>query len=310
MKKLGYALCLLLAATSSASALELGFSGMARMTGDSYLVVQDKKVFETGDRVGIFQLSADGQQHYTPLQIDNWRDPDGPSSDLESVCQLPGSQNQYLLAESGYWDGKFGRIFRVELNGTQANVLQVYHVPKLIPSGKGKHGDNFEGMLCAKMGANTLVILGERGGSKAYRHGVLRIGVLQPTSIDWQHYAEQAVKVKAPKSWRTAKYRSISDLYLDNDGIIWAVATQDAGDNGPFRSVVYAAARLAQNSSKTPLEALKHAAAAWPIDGFKVEALAAPNVNVPGSVMSIGTEDEHFGGVWRPLFPSQNGTDD
>ncbi|QSX34419.1 hypothetical protein JYB87_03975 [Shewanella avicenniae] len=304
MNKLAYSLLASWLLSSSAFAVELGFSGMTQMQADRYLVVQDKKVFQAGERLGIFQLNSAGEQQYTPIVINDWRDSDGQSSDLESVCKLPGTQAQYLLAESGYWDGKFGRIFRVQLQDNHAEVLQVYHLPKLIPSGEHTKGDNFEGMLCTQVGDDTLVIIGERGGSKAYRHGVLRVGVLQADNIDWQRYAEQSYQVKVPKAWRPAKYRSISDLYLDEQGIIWAAATQDGGDNGPFRSLVYAAAKLAQTSHSALFTEPKKQPQ-WQIEGLKVEALAAPNPHIAHSIMSIGSEDEHYGGVWRPLFAQE-----
>jgi|GEM_PF-4849979 len=40
---------------------------------------------------------------------------------------------------------------------------------------------------------------------------------------------------------------------------------------------------------------------AWRLDGLKVEVLAGPAA-IPGSVLSIATDDEHYGGVWRPLY--------
>jgi len=38
------------------------------------------------------------------------------------------------------------------------------------------------------------------------------------------------------------------------------------------------------------------------LSGLKVEAIAGPAKNAPDSKYSIATDDEHFGGIWRPLF--------
>ncbi|MGC1952373.1 MAG: hypothetical protein WA970_07355, partial [Gammaproteobacteria bacterium] len=40
------------------------------------------------------------------------------------------------------------------------------------------------------------------------------------------------------------------------------------------------------------------------VDGLKVEALAAPSPAITGSVLSIATDDEPYGGLWRPLYDS------
>jgi hypothetical protein len=80
------------------------------------------------------------------------------------------------------------------------------------------------------------------------------------------------------------------------------VATADHGDNGPFRSIVFRLGTV--TSGRVPPVRLEPSStAAWTIDAMKIEALSAPARAIPGSVMSIGTDDEHFGGVWRALFP-------
>ncbi|QVK22825.1 hypothetical protein KHX94_16730 [Shewanella dokdonensis] len=305
MNKMLFAAALLLAGINCADAVELGFSGMTQMDANTYLVVQDKKVYEPGSRLGVLQVKADGALDYVPLTVSDWKDQDGQSSDLESVCRLPGSANEYLLAESGYWDGKFGRIFQVTLTADTAVVQQVYHVPKIVAGGKGIHGDNFEGMVCIAQGDAVLVVLGERGGSKRYKQGYLRLGVLDKTAktLSWQQYAAQPLEIKAPGRWLHAdKKRTISDLYLDKQGVIWAVATEDGGDQGPFRSVIYQAATVSGQAEQLKVTAVSHPKVQWQVDGFKVESLAAPAANVAGSYLSIGTEDENYGGIWRPLF--------
>ncbi|MDN5370741.1 MAG: hypothetical protein PWP74_2049 [Shewanella sp.] len=293
----------LLGSAKIATAVELGFSGMAQMDANSYLVVQDKKVDEPGSRLGVLQVKPDGVLNYTPLTISDWKDQDGQSSDLESVCHLPGQTNEYLLAESGYWDGKFGRIFQVAVSGDVAIVKQVYHVPKIVAGGKGIHGDNFEGMACIAQGDSVLVVLGERGGNKRYKRGYLRLGVLDTAAgqLSWQQYADHPVEITAPKTDANKK-RTISDLYLDKQGVIWAVATEDGGDQGPFRSVIYQAATVSGPAEQLKVTAVRYSKAQWIVDGFKVESLAGPAANVPNSYMSIGTEDENYGGSWRPLF--------
>jgi len=287
------------------SASEVGFSGMEQIDSGSYLIVHDKKVYENGVRVGLLNLVKGKAPSYSPLTVDDWKHSDGQASDLESVCRIPGKNDEFLLAEAGYWGGQYGRIFHIKLNGRTASVRNVYKIPKIVGSADGVDGDNFEGMVCFKKENTIFVVLGERGGGLTYRNGYLRIGVLNYSgaSLSWKEFLDKPVEIIAPGKWTNPKSkRSISDLYMDSSGVIWAAATEDAGDEGPFKSVIYKAAILTETDSTKPVRALNTKEADWTIDGFKVEALSGPSNLVPGSYMSIGTEDESYMGVWRPLF--------
>ncbi|WP_229529056.1 hypothetical protein [Planctobacterium marinum] len=306
MQKIAYlTLIILLWSFSQAQAVEIGFSGMARINADSFLVVTDKKGYQQGDRLGVLKTRTDAIPEFTAISIADWKHSDGQASDLESVCQIPGKSNEFLLAESGYWKGQFGRLFHIALTIPTAVVKTVYQLPMLTGSDDKIDGDNFEGIVCLEHNRKFYVVLGERGGSEAYPNGVLRIGVLDydRSLLSWDEYQDKAVTVVAPELWGNPQLRrTISDLHLDNQGTVWAVATEDAGDEGPFRSIVYPAASVTDATHSEPLQRVNAPKIFWQIDGFKVEALAAPSVMVPGSVLSIGTEDESYGGTWRPLF--------
>ena len=78
---------------------------------------------------------------------------------------------------------------------------------------------------------------------------------------------------------------------------LWGSAAVDPGDDGPFRSVVYLIGHV--DANQNPPIKLYNSDTYWVIDGFKVEGVAArEDDRLP---LSIGTEDENFGGVWRPL---------
>lgn len=300
-----YLLFVLLLSLNPVNAVEVGFSGMARVGTDSFLVVMDKKGYQPGPRIGLLKTSVDEMPTFSPIEINDWNNDEGQASDLESVCQFPTKDNEFLLAESGYWKGKSGRIFHVELTAQSLLVKQVYKLPLIISNDENVDGDNFEGLVCFARENKIYVVLGERGGSEIYPDGLLRIGILDDEQglISWDVYKDKSLTVVAPKSWGNPQTRrTISDLHLDTEGVIWAVATEDAGDEGPFRSIIYQAAKITDTSDSLPVKIITNPKIAWRIDGFKVEALAAPASTVPGSTMSIGTEDESYGGTWRPLF--------
>ena len=299
------AIALLLFSTLPQASPIPSISGMAKINSETYLAVTDKKAHKKGVRVGILQFNKGAPPQFQPLTDIDWISADGKANDLESVCPYPRKENEYLLAESGYWKGKYGRIFHVTLNNRTLTVLNIYKVPQTIESVSGKNGDNYEGIVCFEKGKTLYVVLGERGGSLFHRNGYLRVGALDQKSnkIDWLTRWEQPIEIIAPSNWNHNKSnRSISDLYLDEDGIIWAVATEDSGDNGPFRSIIYKAAKIPFINPWKPLIKVKHPTAHRVIDGFKIEALSTPLNSIQKSHMLFCTDDETYGGTCRPLF--------
>lgn len=293
---------------TSAAASPIGYSGMEQIDRESYLVVHDLKAHEEGNRIGILKIQKGKSPAYSPVLVNDWKHADGKASDLESVCSLPGKDAEYLLAESGDWEGMYGRIFHVKLKGETAEVLNVYHLP--IFKGRTEadpDGDNYEGMVCIGRADAIFVVMGERGGSKTYRNGVLRIGVLQynKSILSWDDYKNAAIDISAPGYWDNSNIkRSIADLHIDREGVIWAAATEDKDDDeGPFKSVIYRAALVSNQDNPIPVTPITNKQSSWVIDGFKVEALSAPAAAVKGSYMSFATEDEDYPGQWRPLFP-------
>lgn len=282
-----------------------GFSGIAQFDQSTYIVVQDKKVYEDGFRLGSIKIQNDANFEYSEIVVKDWKHQDGQSNDLESICAIPGHKSEFLAAESGYREKKYGRIFHLKINEGQAEVINVYKLPLILDNNDGQEGDNFEGMACFERHSNILVIIGERGGSKAYKQGILRFGVLdyEHSKLNWSKYSNLSLPLSAPGAWQSpTSKRDISDLYLDKNGGLWAAATDDGGDEGPFRSIIYKVG-IVQHESKQPVKLIKPFRASWIIDGFKVEALSGPSNKVHGSFMSFGTEDENFTGNWRPLYP-------
>ncbi|XOV80616.1 MAG: hypothetical protein ACFHVJ_06630 [Aestuariibacter sp.] len=296
--------CLLLNSIVFARDTNIGFSGMAQMDANRYLVVMDKKSHHTGARLGIFSLHAQKKPSFTSLTVNEWKHPDGQASDLESVCKLPNSINQYLVSESGYWKGRNGRIFHITVENVSVTVNTVYMLPLYQSNDEEMTGDNFEGLLCVAHRNDIWVILGERGGSSLYPSGKLRPGKLLSANdiIKWYAPEQFAIDVTPQGSWTNKKgYRSISDLYLDDNGMVWASATEDKGDLGPFNSLIWSIGYLQIADENVAIKPAQQKS--WQITGLKVEALAGPAALAPESIMSMGSEDEDLGGVWRPLLP-------
>ena len=276
-----------------------GISGMAQIDTDRYLVVQDKKISNPGERLGVLQVFADKAPRYQPIPISNWPE-DQMSNDLESACALPGRPNEFLIAESGSWQGEFGRLFHIQLLQTSyARVLASYPLPVLSDNSPQQQGDQFEGLVCAQKAANRyLLVLGERGGEQ--RRGTLVHGDFDIAAgqILW---SPQRLAVLPPQPDHNEPFqRDIADLYLESN-VLWASAVREAGPAGPFSSFIYQVALIDPQASE-PVRLLAASRIFWQLDGLKVEGLAAPSPLLPGSSLSIGSEDEKLGGIWRSLF--------
>jgi len=283
-----------------------GISGMAQIDGNSWLVVHDALSFENGPRLSIITLSADAAPVLHPVTVDSWPDADGRASDLESLCPLPSHPNEYLMAESGTWKEKGGRLFHLRLNALtrQAAILGVMKLPVLADNNPQQLGDQYEALACVR-GADgrLLLLLGERGGSQRFPEGVIRWGVLdiERHELQFTEKGLEGVKVNAPGKWKNElTNRDISDMYISPEGEIWVSAAEDNGDNGAFNSVIYSPGRISSNFS-FPVLANQHSGVWRTIGSLKIEALSGAAESVAGSRMSIGSDDENYGGIWRPV---------
>jgi len=234
-----------------------GISGIARMSSNEYLIVHDAKNCEEdkprcdpkNPRIGLLNIkSASGRIEYK--QLDFPAAASSLSSDLEGVCRVPNKSNEFFLAESGYWDGKFGRIFHIRVTMQRRVVLvDEFQLPK--------SGDQFEGIACIAINsADVLILLGERGGSEANPKGVLRWGTYNLVTRQQPAWSEQSQEVTAPNPWGVSGLRTITGLSIDGENRLWGSAAVDPDNNdGPFRSVVYLIGHVDVNI-KVPVKAI------------------------------------------------------
>lgn len=287
-----------------------GYSGMAPAGDGVYLVVKDYKTPRDADpRVGLLTVRPKGGADYRPIDGIDWKDADGPASDLEACCAVPGAAGEFFLAESGYFQGKFGRVFHVRLtrDGDTATLAVVRVLKGVIPRATGADGSTesgreVEGMSCVRTAAGRLVLaLGLRGGKVGTGTATARLvwGDLDLTAGTFGPAAEAELVADAGLGGR-----GCADLLLEpttgGGWAVWAVAADDGGDAGPFRSAVYEAGVLADGGGRVCFRRPAAPRVGWRLDGLKVEALA--RAGDPGR-FCVATDDEAFGGVWRPLFP-------
>lgn len=277
-----------------------GISGMAPTADGRYLIVIDTKSYSSEPRFGLLDAVAKGGSRFEAVPVDGWDKVGGLSNDLEALCALPGRSDEFLALESSYRDDNFGRVLHLRVREGRVVMLKALSLPR--ERSNGKDGMGYEGLACQRIdGDRTLLVLGERGGSQVRPRGSLRLGTFDAGRgrLDWQ---AGEIDLHAPGSWLSVPpHRDIADLYVDGEGALWAVAASDPDEYGPFRSLVWQVGTLDARNAAHPLTLASTKAPRWIIDGFKVEAVSAPDPRIPGSLLSIGSEDEKLGGVWRAL---------
>lgn len=235
-----------------------------------------------------------------------------PPSDLEATCALPHRKNELLVAESGYFEGKYGRMFHVRLKKKndkwKVEMLSVFRpLPQQHSSYSTPTSEHIEGIACIETSEDQIiVIMATRGGDG--KRGMLVWGMLDGLDTKLPIFT----KLKEERIFdNTHSFgsRDASDLHLEKlckkKWRIWTISVDDPGkDFGPFRSVIYSPGSFTWANNKGLQFNRTEPIVGWTRDGLKVEALAEPAERVRGSVLSIGTEDESLGGIWQPLFPN------
>lgn len=280
-----------------------GISGMALMRDGRYLVVIDTKAYSDGVRFGALDAVAEGGSRFMPLPVSNWGAMGGLSNDLEALCALAGRSDEFLAAESSYRDADYGRVLHLRVRDGAVELIRALKLPTERSNGKDKMG--YEGLACWRNGdGRYLLALGERGGSKLRPRGSLRFGQFDADAGTLQWQASET-GLHAPGKWLSVlPHRDIADLHVDDAGTLWAVAASDPDDYGPFRSLVWSLGQIGDSLQRPLLTTHADREPRWIIDGFKVEAISAPDPRIPKAVLSIGSEDEKLGGAWRALGPT------
>lgn len=310
-----------------------GASGMAPLNERAYLCVQDAKDRPDNlgaDRFGALIVFTEKERaqyggnlpmlSYTPLSWSYSQNmpPNSPfPSDLEALCAISGRSGEFLACESGYWEGKYGRLFHLKVNAGENETWSVLveravQLPKL--------NGEVEGIACAAAtDGRLLLILSERGGAVPYWSGrlltywldlaggeMIRVGN-EPAADAAEFVMPRFGLENHPVGMRNSLFhprgRAISDLYLDPMGQLWGAAAADNGDAGPFTSYVFRLGMVDAQSGR--IETLMGSDPLWTVEGLKIEALSGPPTSaVSGAVLSFATDDEGYGGIWRPLGPA------
>lgn len=266
-------------------------SGLAWIEGDAFLAVHDAKAPDEAarPRVSLLELPPGGAPSWAPLAV-RW--PDMPSHDLESIARIPGTAT-YLLAESGNGGSAFRRLFVAQLDGRALTIREAAEWPVEV--------FDVEGTAVARLGERLYLLFAERA------HGENSTLIAwAPLSLDPLRLGEVR-EVPFPNPMQPAAgARPVSALEVGPDGRVWAASAFDPDDDGgPFRSAVWEIGRFeAGADGEGELRLHDRPLRVAQLDGLKVEALAVQGAG-PAARLVVGTDDEDFGGVIRPLPPAR-----
>ena len=264
-------------------------SGLAWVEGETFLAVHDAKVpDESGlPRVSLVELPHDGEPlRWTPLAVD-WTD-GAPSHDLESIARLPGTDT-YLLVESGNHGSPYQRVFVADLAGETLSVREVAAWPVPVY--------DVEGTAVARVGGDLYFLFAERADSEPGTEIAWAKLTLDPLGLgEVRRVPFRSLGPRGPG------VRHVSALEVDERGRVYAASAYDPDhDGGPFRSAVWCLGALRRDgggdATLVLTEAPEHLAT---LGAVKVESLALyPSTG--GAALVVGTDDEDYGGVVRPL---------
>jgi hypothetical protein len=224
--------------------------------------------------------------------------------EIEGMVALYGSDSVWSAPANPQSNSGYDNAYRDQTRQPQVNYMQQ---ELKAPDGARV----FTSDLPPVTEPPLLIVLGLRGGTFPYEPPILHWGHsdLAAGMLDFQDGGGLPLEHFTSSNMKT---RGCSDLYLDPAGVLWVAGADDIGDAGPFRSTIWRFGpfmpdRLSFFDHYFYIDQINHGSLQWTMDGIKIEALAAPVLN--GSVLSYATDDENYGGIWRPLDPATGAFD-
>lgn len=287
-----------------------GISGLTPIGKNTFLVVHDES--KPGrPRAGIYKAGKE-QVEYQSIEITHQPTGSLPLSDVECIVAVPGRSSEFFLLESGAMpdEGPRRRILaQVVLEIKPMRALRVIGWTDIWSQTSDM--DNIEGMVCWKQDGKYMLLISDRGESKngdgplrfAYAIGqvrpvdsnvnagteTLRFNLATTKKDDSAHWIE--LPLPSGKDWRAC-----TDIFLDDQSVLWGACAVDPGKKGPFQSMIYRIGTLDRSQYTVHC---RNVEVVFRCDGVKVEALASHHKGA--SRMCYATDDERLGSIVRSL---------
>ena len=238
----------------------------------TFLIVHDNKAL-TDPRIALITVA--GAKPVVYERIDWKFDPD--CIDLESISAIPGRPGEFLALISR------GIVFHIRLAADRkaAETIGRFTLPDLPPD------LNFEGLCIQRLDGRFLLAWADRGADE--RPARLYFGELQLDGYKLSQVQSTAIRVP----WPTQHVRHISEMKVDEGGVLVLASASDPGDDGPFSSAVYLGGVFSFETSKLRFKPHPQLLRVRTFADHKIEGMEL----VPGNGGIIfATDDENFGG--------------
>ena len=247
-------------------------SGLAAHSPGRSIAVKDTKMEDDSKRVVLLD-NRTGQ--VDELDID-WSKT-GRARDLEAIA--PGAnQGDYLAVEGSSFGDFRARLFELKVGSSDGQAVKSHVLPYFGQEVEGLHRHQNPD------GSQTVVFGGrgdENGKSKLFW------GTLSGQGLSFTDEGLEGRDVQSPILG--PGQRSISELSMHSNGELWAAATIDEGDTGPFQSQLYSLGRLDMSSGSPELRSGESQVV--PVSGTKVEAM-----HFERDTLLVGSDNELLGG--------------
>ncbi len=255
-------------------------SGLAWVGDGLVLAVSDAKVASGAARFALFGTD-DGKRRDLAIE---WP-PGMATNDLEAICRVPGTADQYLAVESGVHDpARGGFAYRVWLDRSGAHATLRFVERLDLPADLT---DQIEGVAAWRAGERLAVVFGLRVS-----------GELVVTELVGNEFQER--ERLGTSGQACERERRIGELcvveYEGGRPLLLAAQTDDPpGDRGPFGSTLVWMGAITPGGE---LELAEDSEIAAVCEGLKIEGLCPSLVD---GVLIGGTDDEGFGPVLRGI---------
>ena len=145
--------------------------------------------------------------------------------DLETLSDIPGLDNEYIAM--GSWG--FCYWIKLDLQSNKIDLIKEFRIPDSGPP------LNLESFLILRKNKKIYAAWAHRGSDS--EEAILFWGSISLFDEDITISLEDSVLINVP--WPLVAKRHMSDMDIDNNNILWASATSDPGDNGPYETAIY-----------------------------------------------------------------------
>lgn len=245
---------------------KFGISGIVAIDRENFLVVHDNK---KNNQPRLSQLNW--QEDAPPrLQKIAWCHSQSFPIDLEAITAIPDHHLEFLVLESQ------GKVTRIRLDNNHCEVVAEFYLPNATLK------SNIESLMLFR----HILVWAERGNDE------------KPAKMSWGEYDVQNNRITLSKEnevdffapYPNENRRSISDIAIDQSGVLWVSATSDPGDNGVFHSALYKLGQFVDDKAGIYWSAYQDIPIQLQYENVKVEGLS-----FIGDRLIMGSDDENLG---------------